>query len=108
MTSENSERAQNSFQTQFENSIRDPLRNVLVAIGDFNRARDNARFYIDPLDQAEHAANPSIHTYNLSAHAKAWDAHCSKLTEVDFSYTHYSSEGKFESAIDRLFCIFLP
>ena len=43
---ENAERAQNTFKTQSANSIQDPLRKVLVAIGDFNRARGNARYYI--------------------------------------------------------------
>ena len=43
ISAEHSECARNSFKVQFENSSEDPLRNVLVAIGDFNRARDNAR-----------------------------------------------------------------
>ena len=38
----------------------------------------------------------------------AWDAHFSKLTEIELNHTHYSSEGKFESAIDRLFWTFPP
>ena len=70
---ENSLRAQEAFMQQYEQSVQNPLKYILVAIGDCNRSRNNSRFYLDPLDQAEYSNNSSVYRANNNRHTTAWD-----------------------------------
>ena len=104
ISSENSSLAMESFRDQIRMTTLDPLRKIMVVAGDFNRSKNGLRFYLDPLDQASFAARPSLHVQNLSSQARSWDSMLAQLVEIEsHDHTHYSSEGNFENAIDRIF-----
>ena len=77
---------------------------MLLCGGDLNRMREGEiRYYIDPTDQANSLANPSLHANNSSLEINAWNALLSQLIEIETSpHSHYSKAGNFESRIDRL------
>ena len=107
VSSEDSKLASNIFKEQLRLSSLDPLRNILVATGDFNRSRNDNRFYIDPLDQAAYAASPSLHSQNRSQNSRVWDSLFDQMVEIEtHEHTHYSAEGHYENAIDRIFWTF--
>ena len=78
--------------------------------GDFNRSRhSDLRYYLNPLDQMQYSANPSVHRSNISHQSREWDRVLGLCSELEtHNFTHFSKEANFESRIDRAFWIVPP
>eukprot|EP00973_Karenia_brevis_P031451 4339301-Karenia_brevis.AAC.1 len=82
-----------------------PLSFVVFLLGDINRGRDGElRHYLDPIDQAEYLSCPSLHVENHSSENNAWDSIFATVHELaTHNLTHYSSKGRYENRLDRIF-----
>ncbi|CAK0887921.1 unnamed protein product, partial [Prorocentrum cordatum] len=82
----------------------DPSRNVMFVTGDFNFSAVGKLKLLDPV--AKGNSNPSE---TPIASARKWHNALKHLVEIDSAdTTHYCSETKAETTIDRCFCSFTP
>ena len=87
-----------------------PLTNPVFLAGDFNLGRNGEiRSYLDPLAQAEYVNALSSYNSHYTAEERQWDAVLLQFSEFNLSHqTHFSSAGRFENRLDRIFSNFPP
>ena len=90
LSSECLNEVQSTISRQIAASKSDPSKSVLFLAGDFNKSRNNTRYYFDPLDQAHHSSKPSLYAQNMSRGDQVWEKLFQQLTEMEtHNFTHF-------------------
>ena len=97
--------ARQFFAQKLQVSKLNPLADIVLFVGDLNRSGpSDLRFYLDPTEQMQYSANPSVHRLNVTAQQSAWDHLLGQCVELDTQkHSHFCKAGNFESRIDRAF-----
>ena len=86
--------ARQTFAPKLQVSKINPLTDIVLVVGDLNRSGpSDLRYYLDPTEQIQYAANPSVHRLNVTAQQSAWDHLLGQCVELD-THKHTLLQGR--------------